>query len=66
MILLVEIQIYKIPLAEFKFFGKSDLIGWLIQACRPPTYANKYFGDRPQALLLNELCPPSHKILGFH
>ena len=42
MILLVEIQIYKTPLAEFKFFGKSNLIGCLIQASRPQLTLNEH------------------------
>ena len=58
MILLVEIQIYKTPLAEFKFFGKSNLIGCLIQVSRPQLTLNEHFGGRSQALVLKELCPP--------
>jgi len=39
-------------------FGKSNLIGCLIQVSRPQLTLNEHFGGRSQALLLKELCPP--------
>ena len=38
-------------------FGKSNLIGWLIQVSRPQLTLNVTFGGRSQARLMKELCP---------